>query len=141
MKTIAKTLVGAAVLLGLAGSGEAVVKCPQPNGSVITMPDSVGCSTPRELRNQEAEQAAASQRRRIESQRQQDEAASQQQSAAFIQASEGCTRQVDRYKYGNDPRFKSVARADGTVRMLGTASDRFDYQLCMEKAGHRLDAK
>lgn len=141
MKAIANALVGAAMLLGLARPGEAVVKCPQPNGTVISMPDSVGCSTPLELRNQEAEQAAASQRRRLEFQRQQDEAARQQQSAAFTQASEACTREVDRYKYGNDPRFKSVARPDGTVRMLGTASDRFDYELCMEKAGHRLHVK
>ena len=56
-------------------------------------------------------------------------------SADFIRASETCTRQANRHKFYKDPDFQAVARPDGTVRMLGTAKDRFDYQTCMEQQG------
>ena len=138
----------AVVLLATINPAEAIVKCPQADGSVLSVPDSVGCSTESERARQRAEQAASSQRRQAEQaaaaqRRQAEQAAEARQnlSAAFVRASEACTQQANQYKFYDDPDFKAVARADGTVRMLGTAKDRFDYDTCMEQRGHPLGPK
>ncbi len=142
-----KTLVFAALALtalATVGPAEAILKCPQADGSVVSVPESVGCSTEFERAQQRAEQAAASQRRQAERaaelQRLQTERAAQQ-GADFVRASAACTEQANRHKLYDDPAFKTVAKSDGTVRMLGTAKDRFDYDTCMEQRGHSLERK
>jgi hypothetical protein len=128
----------------ISNPAEAIVKCPQPDGSVLSVPESVGCSTEFERAQQRADQATSSQRRQAEraaEAAEREAEARQQQGADFVRASQACTQQANRHKFYDDPNFKSVANADGTVRMLGTAKDRFDYQTCMEQRGHRLDSK
>jgi hypothetical protein len=129
--------VAAVVALAVVGPAAAVIKCPQPDGSVISVPDSMGCATKPELDRQRAEQAAAARRRQAE----QNFQATQQQRADFIRASQACAQQANRRKIGREPSFEAVARPDGTVRMLGTAQDRFDYNSSMEQQGHPLNSK
>lgn len=136
MKTLILA-VAAVAAFALVGPAEAVTKCTQPDGSVISVPDSVGCATKPELDRQRAEQAAAARRRQAE----QETQAVQQQSADFMRASQVCTQQANRRKVGREPSFEAVARPDGTVRTLGTAQDRFDYNTCMERQGHPLNSK
>jgi hypothetical protein len=127
----------AGAVLATSDQAEALLKCPQADGSVLSVPESVGCSTESERARQRAEQAVSSQRRQAERAAE----ARQQQGADFVRASQACTQQANRHKFYNDPNFKAVANADGTVRMLGTAQDRFDYQTCMEQHGHPLESK
>lgn len=136
MKALVLAVVAVA-FLSTSDPAEAVVKCPQPDGSVLSVPDSVGCSTERERAEQRLEQAASSWRRQTE----REAEARQQRGADFVRASEACTQQANRYKHYKDPDFKAVARADGTVRTLGTAQDRFAYHTCMERQGHPLQLK
>lgn len=147
MKTLVLAVVAAAVL-ATSGPAEALLKCPQADGSVLSVPESMGCSTEFERAQQRAEQAASSQRRQAEQaaeiQRRQAEQAAQarqQLGSDFVRASEACTQQANQHKFYDDPTFKAVAKADGTVRMLGTAKDRFDYDTCMEQHGHSLQSK
>lgn len=134
----------AGAVLATSDPAEALLKCPQADGSVLSVPESVGCSTESERARQRAEQAVSSQRRQAERAAEAAERAAearQQQGADFVRASQACTQQANRHKFYNDPNFKAVANAGGTVRMLGTAQDRFDYQTCMEQHGHPLESK
>jgi hypothetical protein len=136
--------VGTAAVLATSIPAAAMLKCPQADGSVLSVPESMGCSTEFERAQQRAEEAAAARRRQAEQAAdgaQRAAEARQQQGADFIRASQACTQQANRHKFYNDPSFKAVANPDGTVRTLGTATDRFDYETCMEQAGHPLDSK
>ncbi|HKX04342.1 MAG TPA: hypothetical protein VJX71_17740 [Methylomirabilota bacterium] len=144
-----KTLILAVASLALLATYDraaALLKCPQPDGSVITVPESMGCTTKPELERQRAEQAAESQRRQAEAeadiQRRQAEQASQR-STDFVRTSNACIEQINRTKRyrDRDENFKASARADGTVMTFGTDKDRFDYNACMEQRGHPLGFK
>ena len=129
MKTLV-IAVAAVALLATTDQAEAGIVCPQADGSVSTMPDHGECKTKLELERERADQDAAPRRRQ-----------SERESADFVQASGFCTQQVNRKKYYSIPDFKTVTRGDGTVRMLGTVTERFEYQICMEQQGHPLTSK
>jgi hypothetical protein len=122
--------------LALGTRAEALIKCPQADGSVITVPDSMGCATRPQLERERADQAANARRRQAE----RGAEARQEQSADFVRASQVCTQQQNRAKF-REPEFKAIAKPDGSVRMLGTAQERFDYQTCMDQQGHPLTTK
>jgi hypothetical protein len=109
----------------------AMQKCP----GGVTVPDTMLC--PGAPTSDDIDASANARRARD---RAQDQAQAQQQySAAFIQAAEGC-----KYRAGGGagtPALKAVPRPDGTVRMLGTATQRFNYETCMEQSGFPLEAK
>lgn len=91
---------------------------------------------PEEIQKRARDEADTYVRRSQDAARQSQEAR-QQHSAAFMQASATCNRAQN--GFGNH--FDAVARPDGTVRMVGTARERFDFETCMEKAGFPLNSK
>lgn len=65
MKTLVLAIVAVALLV-ITDPAEAVLKCPQRDASVVSVPESVGCSTEFDRARQRAEQEASSQRRQAE---------------------------------------------------------------------------
>jgi hypothetical protein len=122
------TMLTVATMLAAAVPASAVVKCPQPHGSVISVPGTMGCggSTPAEdaQRRIDAANAGLSQYRLTPQQRAQGE-------TIYTQAVDTCRAMVNRMPRVEGARtFKADA---ASAQTYGTDAARFEFEACMAR--------